>query len=183
MKKAIIATVASAAFLLLTSGCGSTRVSRDHDPQTGGVYKIQEHQADLIAREALSGVLGDAPLLRVERPHKGYQASFRIALDTHDITIFYLREGSGYAFQVKDSGTIPITGGGRANEVMRIAIDKARATAKNPGAVIEAPQQSNLSGAVKGAQARLSELKSLKEQGLISAEEFERKRQSILNDL
>ena len=114
------------AFALLTA-CAST-VTAPVDASGDGtpVYLISTQEADSIMKKAMVEVFPKLPIMKVEAPHSGYTASMDFLLDSHSVTLaaipskgmFNGVERDGYSFQVSQYGSIPITGGIKANNLI-----------------------------------------------------------------
>ena len=104
------------------------------------MFLISEVQADQILVDAMNVEFGTSPIVRVEHPNKGYQATISfLFLDTHQITATMVpsrgrsTDGSvrdGYYFLVTHNGTMPLSGIARANR-LRGRLSQA-ATALSP---------------------------------------------------
>lgn len=74
----------------------------------------------------MSAEFGSSPIVRVEAPNKGYQATITFLLDSHQITAYMVPafgrssdggSASGYYFTAAHSGTMPLSGMSRANRL------------------------------------------------------------------
>lgn len=136
--------VVSAALLvgvLTLSGCASApaRTSGTYVSQSEPVYLITEAQADQILVDAMNIEFGNDPIVRVQHPNKGYQATIKFLFDSHQIVATMVpsrgRAGdgsvqTGYYFNVSHSGTMPLSGISRSKR-MRERLTEA-ATAISP---------------------------------------------------
>jgi len=124
--KRILAALAIGAFAL--SGCASApaRTPGNYVNQAAPVFLITEAQADRILVEAMNVEFGNTPIVRVEHPNKGYQATISFLFDSHQIVATMVpskgrsADGSvrdGYYFNVTHTGTMPLSGMSRANRL------------------------------------------------------------------
>ena len=119
MKRLVFAALAASAFAI--SGCASApaRTPGTYVSQSEPVYLITEAQADQILVDAMNVEFGTSPIVRVEHPNKGYQATMKFLFDSHQIvgTMVPSRgrkaDGTvqdGFYFTVSHSGTMPLSG-------------------------------------------------------------------------
>ena len=123
--------VVSAALLvgvLTLSGCasGPARTPGTYVSQSEPVYLITEAQADQIMVDAMNIEFGNDPIVRVEAPNRGYQATIKFLFDSHQIVATMVpsrgRAGDGsvrdgYYFNVSHSGTMPLSGMSRSKRM------------------------------------------------------------------
>ncbi|RSB48177.1 hypothetical protein [Brevundimonas sp. 357] len=132
---------ALAAGLLAISGCASApaRTPGSYVSQSEPVFLITEAQADRILVDAMNVEFGSDPIVRVEHPNKGYQATIKFLFDSHQIVATMVpsrgRSGDGsvqdgYYFSVTHSGTMPLSGMSRSKR-LRERLSQA-ATALSP---------------------------------------------------
>lgn len=90
------------------------------------VFLITEAQADQILVAAMNVEFGTSPMVRVEYPHRGYQATIKFLFDSHQIVAVMVPsrglrpDGTvqdGYYFNVTHSGTMPLSGIARSNRL------------------------------------------------------------------
>jgi hypothetical protein len=90
------------------------------------VFLISEAQADQILVEAMNVEFGTSPIVRVEHPNKGYQATIKFLFDNHQIVATMVpsrglkADGTvhnGFYFNVTHSGTMPLSGIARSNRL------------------------------------------------------------------
>ena len=128
----------SLAIIIALAGCSSTQstASGDGDKATASVYLISEEQAERLLATAITAQFAGTPISRVEFPNKGYQATVRFLLDSHTVVAYMVKakgrgnDGtvkSGYAFEVSNSGTMPLSGGKRAGDLFQRLIRDASA--------------------------------------------------------
>jgi len=125
---------------LAISGCasGPARTPGTYVSQSEPVYLITEAQADQILMDAINVEFGSDPIVRVEHPNKGYQATIKFLFDSHQIVATMVpskgRSGDGsaqgYYFNVTHSGTMPLSGMSRSKR-LRERLSQA-ATALSP---------------------------------------------------
>ena len=119
MKRLIFAVLASVS--LAIGGCASApaRIPGTYVSQSEPVYLITEAQADQILVDAMNAEFGTSPIVRVEHPNTGYQATIKFLFDSHQIvgTMVPSRgrkaDGTvqdGFYFTVSHSGTMPLSG-------------------------------------------------------------------------
>lgn len=132
---------ALAACAFAISGCASApaRTPGTYVSQSEPVYLITEAQADQILVDAMNAEFGTSPIVRVEHPNKGYQATIKFLIDSHQIVATMVpsrgrkADGTvqdGFYFTVTHSGTMPLSGIARSNR-LRDRLTKA-ATALSP---------------------------------------------------
>jgi hypothetical protein len=125
-------------FFLLLTGCASTQstASGDGNRAAARVFLMSQEQAEKILATAMTAQFPGAPISRVEFPNKGYQATVRFLLDSHTIVAYMISakgkatDGTakdGFAFEVSNAGTMPLSGGTRANELFERLIRDASA--------------------------------------------------------
>lgn len=106
---------------LAISGCaaGPARTPGTYVNQSEPVYLITEAQADQILVDAINVEFGTSPIVRIEHPNKGYQATIKFLFDSHQIVATMVpsrgrkADGTvqdGYYFTVTHSGTMPLSG-------------------------------------------------------------------------
>ena len=119
MKRLVYAALVTSA--LVVGGCASApaRTPGTYVSQSEPVYLITEAQADQILVDSMNAEFGTSPIVRVEHPNRGYQATIKFLFDSHQIvgTMVPSRgrkaDGSvqdGFYFTVSHSGTMPISG-------------------------------------------------------------------------
>lgn len=139
MKRLLCAGLAIVA--LAISGCASApaRTPGTYVSQSEPVFLISEAQADQILIDAMNVEFGTSPIVRIEHPNKGYQASIKFLFDSHQIIATMVpsrgrkADGTvqdGYYFSVTHSGTMPLSGMSRSKN-MRERLSEA-ATALSP---------------------------------------------------
>jgi len=126
----------------LLAGCsGQISNATSSDPaQRGVVYPITAARADLAIAESMQEVFPETPVVAVALPRKGYTVTISFLADSHRITAVAEpaagRVGGGtlvdgYTFTVSDYGSIPITGGNRAQRLFA-AINRRAAVMAAP---------------------------------------------------
>lgn len=143
--KAFAGAAAIGATLLITA-CASApaRTPGNYVNRSEPVFLITEAQADQVLVDAMNAEFGNSPMVRVEAPHKGYQATIRFLVDSHQIVgIMVPSRGvgpdgaahDGYYFNVTHSGTMPLSGIARAGRLReRLERGAAAISAKVPAA-------------------------------------------------
>ncbi len=126
MKRLIYAALAAG--VLAIGGCASApaRTPGTYVSRGEPVYMITEAQADQILVDAMNAEFGTSPIVRVEHPNKGYQATIKFLFDSHQIvgTMVPSRgrraDGTvqdGFYFTVAHSGTMPLSGISRSKRL------------------------------------------------------------------
>ena len=132
---------AAAAVALAVSGCASAPAMTpgSYVRRSEPVFLISEAQADQILVDAMNVEFGTSPIVRVEHPNRGYQATIKFFVDSHQIVATMVpskgvsADGSvrdGYYFNVTHSGTMPLSGMSRSKR-LRERLQQA-ATALTP---------------------------------------------------
>lgn len=107
--------------VLTIGGCASApaRTPGTYVSQSESVFLITEAQADQILVDAMNAEFGTSPIVRVEHPNRGYQATIKFLFDSHQVvgTMVPSRgrkaDGTvqnGFYFTVSHSGTMPLSG-------------------------------------------------------------------------
>ena len=133
MKRLVFAVGAVA---LVLGGCASApaRTPGTYVSQSEPVFLISEAQADKILVEAINVEFGTSPIVRVEHPNKGYQATIKFLFDSHQIVATmapsrgHRSDGTvqdGYYFNVTHSGTMPLSGITRSKRLRERLSDAA----------------------------------------------------------
>ena len=135
-----LAYAALAVGVLSLSACASApaRTPGTYVSRSEPVFLISEAQADQILVNAMNVEFGTSPIVRVEHPNKGYQATIGFLFDSHQIVATMVpSKGSGdgsaqdgYYFNVTHSGTMPLSGISRSKR-LRERLSQA-ATASSP---------------------------------------------------
>lgn len=124
----------------LLTGCAGTisTVGHGSDKASAQMFPLSTEAADKVIATAMAGEFAGSAVSRVEFPNKGYQATIRFALDSHTIVAYKIpakgrnSKGEvvpGFAFEVSHSGTMPISGGGRASSLFKRIVHDATLTA------------------------------------------------------
>lgn len=125
---------------LVVGGCASApaRTPGTYVSQSEPVYLITEAQADQILVDAMNAEFGTSPIVCVEHPNRGYQATIKFLFDSHQIvgTMVPSRgrkaDGTvqdGFYFTVSHSGTMPLSGIARSKRLKDRLNDAATAIA------------------------------------------------------
>lgn len=126
MSRVFPAALAVAA--LAFSGCASAPAMTpgSYVSRSEPVFLITEAQADQILVDAMNVEFGTSPIVRVEYPHRGYQATIKFLFDSHQIVAIMVPSRGlgtdgvvrdGYYFTVTHSGTMPLSGIARSNRL------------------------------------------------------------------
>jgi hypothetical protein len=188
----------------------STTLSRRDLGPGQFIYRISEEKAFTIALDAYARLLPKQSVDDVvEGRRRGYSADQRFALDwyTHRILVVPAigtdtngREVQGYWFDISGSGSMPISGSAKHKEFRQFLEDTLAATGtatvvtnlrdgsyetdghaylglKRDARDVKAGWRPASSGSAE----RLAELKTMRDRGLITDEEYEAKRRAILD--
>lgn len=134
MKRLVYAAFVAGALV----GCASApaRTPGTYVSQSEPVYLITEAQADQILVDAMNTEFGTSPIVRVEHPNRGYQATIKLLFDSHQIVATMVpskgrqTDGTvqdGFYFTVSHSGTMPISGIARSKRLKDRLNDAATA--------------------------------------------------------
>lgn len=108
------------------------------DRASASMFPIEEEEADRVLAVAMAAAFAGDPVSRVEFPNRGYQATMKFLLDSHTIVAYRIPASglradgervSGFYFEVSANGTMPISGGNKANQVYDRIIAEASALA------------------------------------------------------
>lgn len=116
--------------IFLFSGCSSTQstASGGGDKTAPRVFLLSTEQAEKILATAMYAQFSDVPISRVDFPNKGYKATVGFLLDSHTIVAYMIAakgrsvDGTvkpGFAFEVSNAGTMPLSGGSRAGDLFQ----------------------------------------------------------------
>lgn len=115
--------------LFLLSACSGSLSTLEGDARSSSlsVYPLTSEDADKVVIMAMTSQFSGGAISRVEYPNKGYQATMRFLLDSHDITAYMIPviglsngvKTDGFAFEVNHSGTMAISGSNRADRVFK----------------------------------------------------------------
>lgn len=146
------------AIIMLLTGCTTTRTTvNTTNAATAAagpteMYPITSEQADNVLVKSMMQQFGDAPLIRIDAPYKGYTVHTYFLLDSHRFTARMIpakgqsvngKVIDGYIFDVIDAGTMLISGQIRAESLIKHIFDNASQIAKpipligNPKAAVE----------------------------------------------
>lgn len=103
------------------------------------MYPLTDAQADRVLATAMASEFSGSPISRVEFPNKGYTATMRFLLDSHQITAVRVPARGkapepsaagealveGFYFEVNDAGTMLISGRNRASKVYERIVHEA----------------------------------------------------------
>lgn len=124
--------------LALASCAGQMSTSgADLPPDRRVVYPITAEQADQVLAQSMTALFPESPISAVVLPGKGYTATVRFALDSHQITAIAVpAQGrgasgpvNGYEFRVTHAGTMPITGNNRSVALFKAINERAASLA------------------------------------------------------
>ncbi|ARU05563.1 hypothetical protein CCO03_13510 [Comamonas serinivorans] len=133
-------TTAAVIAVGLLGGCSHTQ-SMAPVGGTGAalMYPLTDAQADRVLATAMASEFSGSPISRVEFPNKGYTATMRFLLDSHQITAVRVPARGkapepsaagealveGFYFEVNDAGTMLISGRNRASKVYERIVHEA----------------------------------------------------------
>lgn len=129
--------VGIAVMVLMFSGCGTVRSSltaSDNEPVY--IYSMSESAGKRVMHKALSDAFPGRNIPELPGPVAGYYATRVFAADRHSIFVKMIpvqgvgldgKAVSGYAFEVSDSGTMPITVGSKAKKIFKQVLTDASA--------------------------------------------------------
>lgn len=212
--KRMWATAAVAIIVLAAASCASSSTTLVR-PDLGSkqvIYRISEEKAFTIALDAYAQLLPKQSVDDVvEAGRRGYSADQRFALDwyTHRVLVIPAvgtdasgREVRGYWFEISGSGSMPISGGAKHKEFLRVIEDALAATGTATAVTNLRDGKYETDGRAylglkrdardikaglrtSGADAadRLRELRTLHDRGLITEEEYAAKRRQILDGM
>lgn len=136
MKRLVFAVLVAGA--LVVGGCASAPAMTpgNYVRRSEPVYLITEGQADQILVDAMNAEFGTAPIVRIEHPNPGYQATIKFLIDSHQIVATMVPSRGvasgdavrdGFYFNVTHSGTMPLSGIARSNRLKDRLNDAATA--------------------------------------------------------
>jgi hypothetical protein len=188
----------------------STTLVRPDQGGAQVIYRISEEKAFTTALEAYAVLLPKQSVDDiVDGLRRGYNADQRFALDWYSHRVLVIpgagtdargNEVHGYWFDISGSGTMPISGKMKSSEFLRMILASLDATGtatvvtnvrdgsyETDGRAYlglkrdarDIKMGSRSPGA--GGADRLSELKTMRDKGLITGEEYEAKRRQILD--
>lgn len=122
------------------AGCaGQISNTQANSPTGAVVYPISADEADRVIGQAMIETFPGTPISAVALPNKGYTTTIRLLLDSHQITATAVPSSgmdaqgvkvNGYAFDVSNSGTMPLTASARSDALFKLI--NARAGAIHP---------------------------------------------------
>tara|TARA_R110002094_G_scaffold200476_1_gene172160 strand:+ start:2065 stop:2580 length:516 start_codon:yes stop_codon:yes gene_type:complete len=161
------------------------------------IFAIDDDLAFRLAFEAVSETLPGRKIDQVEGAVRGYHTTFRFALDTYSqqVLVFPVLgrtssgdEVRGCYYEVSGSGSSFVQGRAKNVELFECLIGKARLVG-NPVIVDEITattyQPRNLGASTQsgGLAKRLTQLKQLLDQGLITQQDYDTKKAELLRDM
>ena len=196
MRRILIAFVA----LLLAACSTSYSTLKAENSATQVLYEIPEQQAFQIAFSSLGRLLPGYEITDIDGPLKGYTATFRFVLDTYTQQVMVVpatgkasdgRSVRGYYFVVSGRGTSG-QGVAKNGQLFEMVAEAARSTGKGvavsgvanssyTGAQWKQGQTGQKSSGSTEAMDQLERLKSLRDGGAITADEYEKKKKELLD--
>lgn len=146
--------------ILFITGCTTTRTTVGATDAASAaaapteMYPLTAEQADQVLIKSMMEQFGDAPLIRVDAPYKGYTVHTYFLLDSHRFTARMIpakgqstngKVVDGYVFDVIDSGTLLISSQIRAERLIKRLFENAGSIAK-PIPIIGNPKSQNPQG-------------------------------------
>jgi hypothetical protein len=123
------------------AGCSGKTSNLDAKNPAGQiVYPITAEEADRVVSQAMVATFPDTPIVPVAVPNKGYTVTIQFLMDSHRITATAVPatgqepnglKVSGYAFDVSDYGTIPLTASRKVASLFD-ALNQSAAAIKGP---------------------------------------------------
>lgn len=195
---------------VLLNGC-STHFStlQAEGTSTKIIYVIKEEQAFQIAYSAIATTLPGRKISEVDGPIRGYGTYFRFLLDTYTQQVLvYPTTGTdaegkrvkGYYFEVSGSGSSVVQGKAKNEQLFERVFESVRATGKavavtdlqaatydgakwrlNQSEEQKTPGSAAATNSKEDALNSLERLKHLRDQGVISDQEFEKKKKELLD--
>ena len=183
--------------LLLALLCGcSTHFSTLRDEDTGAltIFVTDEATAFRLAYESLSETLPGREISEITGPVRGYSAVFRFVLDTYSQRVVVVpavghRQGGeevrGFYYEVSGSGSSFLQGRSRNVSLFELLTEKARGAA-NPVIVVDhapgsyADRDTKQPATDNDIAKKLAELKVMRDQGLITEQDYEAKKAELL---
>ena len=169
------------------------------------IYTVEQARAFQIAHDSIATVLPGRKISKVDGPTKGYSTYSRFMLDTYTQQVLVIplkgktRDGKtveGFNLNVSGSGTSIVFG--RSKNVALFEEVENRLSGFQSAIAVSDVQRRSYDTPVFGqgtaapaeqqngspsAEARLERLKDLKEQGLITDDEYREKRQQIIDSI
>ena len=186
-------------FSTLQAGGTSTKI----------ICAIKEEQAFQIAYSAIATTLPGRKISEVDGPIRGYSTYFRFVLDTYTQQVLvYPASGidaegkrvKGYYFEVSGSGSSVVQGKAKNEKLFERVSESARATGKSVAVTdlqaatydgakwrLNQSEEQKASGNAAATNSKedalnsLERLKHLRDQGVISDQEFEKKKKELLD--
>lgn len=208
--KRLLGLVAAMLMALVAAGCtASTTLARRDQGEGHVIYRVSEEKAFTIALDAYAVLLPKQSVDDVVGPRRGYTANRRFALHWYSHQILVIpavgtdasgSEVHGYWFDISGSGSMPIRDSIKSKEFLKRILEALDATGtatvvtnlregryetdgrayrtegRDGRDVRTRPRSSGT-----GDADRLSELKTMRDKGLITGEEYEAKRRQILD--
>ncbi|RJG05990.1 SHOCT domain-containing protein [Noviherbaspirillum cavernae] len=191
--------------------CGSHYSTLKTEGSTGQmIYAIPEEQAFQIAFSSLANTLPGYEITDIDGPVKGYSALFRFLLDTYTQQVMVIpaagkdangRPVNGYYFDVSGRGSSIVQGAAKNAELFDRVATAAKATGKGI-AVFEVATvaysgiawkqgqigasnsyPASTTAAKEDAFGKIERLKVMRDRGVITDDEFERKKKDLLDRL
>jgi hypothetical protein len=169
------------------------------------IYAIDQSRAFQIAHDSIASVLPGRKISKVDGPTKGYSTYSRFMLDTYTQQVLVIPlEGKneagetvkGYNLNVSGSGTSVMIG--RSKNINLYEEVQLRLAETGSGVLVGRTERrayeepvfpsadgpsTNKRGTADTPEERLRNLNDLYQDGLITEEEYQRKRQEVLDDI
>lgn len=126
--------------IALAACSGKTSNLDAKNPAGQIVYPITPEEADRVLSQAMVATFPDTPIVPVAMPNKGYTVTIQFLMDSHRITATAVPAAgqepnglkvNGYAFDISDYGTIPLTASRKVASLFE-TLNKGAAAIKGP---------------------------------------------------
>jgi hypothetical protein len=183
--------------ILLLNGCSTKFTTSDSENGTI-LYTLEEKEAFKIAHHAMLDVLPGRKITILDGPTKGYSTYFRFVLDTYTQQILVLPASGidqtgkhifGYYYEVSGSGSSIVQG--RAKNVALFETLNRNLQETNTAVIVTHLQNENYTSSISidlskennDAFDKLERLKDLYDQGILTEEEYLKKKLALLEKI
>jgi hypothetical protein len=166
------------ALLVALASCTHNTTLVPGGPDAGQiVYRLSEQQAFTIARGVFAELLPERKLFDITGNRRGYWTTYRFGIDRYSQKVLVIpalgadpqgREVRGYWFDVSGRGTAVIAGSMKNRALFHRLQEVADATGTATARTTDTAE-------------RLRQLRSMREEGLITPAEYEAKRREMLD--
>lgn len=182
---------------LFLGGC-STKFTTTESEQGTIIYQLEEKEAFKIAHHSMLSVLPGRKITIINGPTKGYSTYFRFGLDTYTQQILVFpalginQNGNktfGYYYEVSGSGSSFVQG--RAKNVQLYETLNKKLQESKSGVIVTNLQNAkytttssvDISNDSNGAFDDLERLKDLYDKGILTEEEYKKKKSELLEKI